>query len=199
MKRISLLAVSFILAAVMAVSAFAQAGAQPGAGKIGWLDTGAFADEKEGITKYLGALKQIDAEMKPRVTELQAIQAKLKTISDDLNKMQSNPAIPIDQKAFAAKQDEGQQLQRTGEFKKKELDAAVEKRSNEVLGPITADILKAVQEYAKQKGYAVVLDIAMLDQAHAILALDPSADITKDFITYYNARPATTATTSAPR
>jgi Skp family chaperone for outer membrane proteins len=183
----------------MAASAFAQTGAQPGAGKIAWLDTGAFADEKGGISKYLGALKQIDAEMKPRVTELQGIQARLKTISDDLNKMQSNPAVPIDQKAFAAKQDEGQQLQRTGEFKKKELDAAVDKRNNELLGPITADILKAVQEYAKQKGYAAVLDIAMLDQAHAILALDSSADITKDFITFYNSRPGSTATTATPK
>src|SRR4029079_9375152 len=106
-----------------------------------------------GITKYLGALKQIETEMKPRVTELQTLQARLKAISDDLHKMQSNPAIPVDQKAFAAKQDEGQRLQREGEFKKKELDAAVDKRNQELLGPVTNDILKAVQDFAKQKGY----------------------------------------------
>src|SRR4029078_5300667 len=110
MKRMSLLAVSLILTALMSASAFAQAA--PGAGKIGWLNTSAFADEKAGIAKYLGALKQIESEMKPRVTELQALQARLKAISEDLNKMQSNPAIPVDQKAFAAKQDEGQRLQR---------------------------------------------------------------------------------------
>ena len=196
MKRMSLLALSLILTALMAVSAFAQA-AQPGAGKIGWLNTSAFADEKAGITKYLGALKQIESEMKPRVTELQALQARLKAISDDLSKMQSNPAIPVDQKAFAAKQDEGQRLQREGEFKKKEYDAAVEKRSSEVLGPITKDILAAVQDYAKNKGYAVILDIATLDQARAILAIDPAADITKDFIVFYNARPGTTAATNS--
>src|SRR6187401_2175767 len=134
MKRMSLLAVSLILTALMAVSASAQA-AQPGAGKIGWLNTSAFADEKAGIAKYLGALKQIESEMKPRVTELQALQARLKAISEDLNKMQSNPAIPVDQKAFAAEQDEGQRLQRAGEFKKKELDAAVDKRNQDLLGP----------------------------------------------------------------
>ena len=196
MKRMSLLAVSFIFTALMAASASAQA---PAAGKIGWLNTADFADEKAGITKYLGALKQIESEMKPRVTELQTLQARLKGISDDLNKMQANPAIPVDQKAFAAKQDEGQRLQREGEFKKKELDAAVDKRNQELLGPITGDILKAVQEFAKQKGYIAVLDISMLDQAHAILALDPSADITKEFITFYNARPNSTATTATPR
>ena len=65
--------------------------------------------------------------------------------------------------------------------------------------PVTSDILKAVQDFAKQKGYVAVLDISMLDQAHAILALDPSADITKEFIVFYNARPNSTATTATPR
>ena len=194
MKRINLLAVSAFFVLMTALSAMAQA---PAASRIGWLDTAAFADEKAGVAKYVAALKAIDSELKPRILELQGIQAKLKTISDDLNKMQSNPAVPVDQRAFAAKQDEGQRLQREGEFKKKEYDAAVEKRSSEVLGPITKDILAAVQDYAKNKGYAVILDIATLDQARAILAIDPAADITKDFIVFYNARPGTTAATNS--
>ncbi|CAN5462836.1 hypothetical protein BH10ACI3_BH10ACI3_10270 [soil metagenome] len=198
MKRISTLAVSFIFAAVLTVSAFAQT--QPAPTKIGWIDTGMFGDEKDGVTKYLNALKALDTELKPRVTELQTIQTKLKTISDDLGKMQGNTAVPIDQKVVAAKQDEGQRLQREFEFKKKEYDAAVERRSGEVLGPITNDILKAVQDYAKTKGYSVVFDIAALvnQNMNAILALDPASNITKEFITYYNTRPATTATTATP-
>ena len=191
--------ISFVFAAIFAVSTFAQAGAVPAASKIGWLDTGAFADEKEGVTKYVAGLKALDNEMKPRVTELQTIQTKLKTISDDLAKMQANTAVPIDPKAAQAKQDEGQRLQREFDFKKKEYDAAVEKRSGEVLGPVSADISKAIQDYAKLKGYAVVLDINALAQANAILALDASANITKEFIVYYNARPATTASTATPK
>ena len=201
MKRITLLAVSFIFAAVFAVSTFAQANAQPTASKIGWLDTGAFADEKEGVTKYIAGLKALDGEMKPRVTELQTIQTRLKTISDDLAKMQANPNVPVDQKAALAKQDEGQKLQREFDFKKKEYDAAVEKRSGEVLGPVSADISKSIQDYAKAKGYAVVLDINALAQTNAILALDTSANITKDFIAYYNSTHpagAATATTAKP-
>lgn len=198
MKRFNTLAVSFVFAAIFAVSAFAQAG-QPAVSKIGWIDTGAFADEKEGVTRYGNALKALDGEMKPRVTELTTIQTRLKTISDDLAKMQANAAVPIDQKAALAKQDEGQKLQREFEFKKKEYDAAVEKRSGEVLGPVSADISKAIQDFAKQKGYAVVLDIAALANANAILALDPTSNITKEFIAYYNTRPATTATTATPK
>jgi Skp family chaperone for outer membrane proteins len=195
MKRLSLTAASFIFVAVFAVSAFAQTPAT----KIGWLDTGAFADEKEGVAKYLTALKALDAEMKPRALELQTIQTKLNQITDDLKKMTSNPAIPVDQKAAAAKQEEGQTLQRQGEFKKKEYDAALEKRSSEILGPVSNDISVSIREYAKAKGYMAIFDIAALANANAILALDPSANITKDFITYYNAKTPSTATTAVPK
>ncbi len=206
MKRISTIAVSLVFAAIFAVSAFAQtgtpAGGQTAATKIGWIDTAAFGgDEKglNGVTKYVNALNALDAEMKPRVTELNGIQTKLKTISEDLAKMTSNPAVPVDQKAAAAKQDEGQRLQREFEFKKKEYDAAVEKRSGEVLGPVSAEISRSIQDFAKAKGYAVILDIAALANANAILSLDTSANITKDFITYFNTKPAGTAAVATPK
>lgn len=201
MKRISIVAVSFIFAALFAVSAFAQAGAQPAPSKIGWIDTSAFADEKEGVTKYNNALKALQAEMKPRLTELQTIDGKIKTISDDLAKMQANTAVPFDQKTALAKQDEGQKLQRDFDYKKKDYDAVLSKRSGEVLGPVSADISKAIQDFAKQKGYSVILDIAALanDNMIAILAMDASANVTKEFIAYYNTRPGTTATTTTPK
>ena len=61
------------------------------------------------------------------------------------------------------------------------------------------DIGKAVNDFAKQKGYTLILDIAK-DQAGFLLAVgDEKIDITKDFITFYNARPAATATTATPK
>ncbi len=197
MKRLSFFAFSLVCVAFLAAGAFAQV---PAANKIGWIDTGAFGDEKEGVTKYVAALKALDAEMKPRVTELTGIQTRLQTLSADIAKATgANPAVPVDQKALQAKQEEGEKLQREFEFKKKDYDAVVEKRSGEVLGPVSADISKAITEYAKAKGYAVILDINALAQASAILALDGTANITKDFVTYYNARPAGTASTAAPK
>jgi Skp family chaperone for outer membrane proteins len=196
MKRVSTLAASFLFAAFFAVTAFGQpAPAQ----KIGWIDTGMFADEKDGVTKYVNALKTLDTEMKPRVTELQGIQTRIQSIAAEIQKMTGNTAVPVDQKALAAKQDEGQRLQREGEFKKKEYDAAVERRSNELLGPISADISRAIQDFAKARGYTVILDIDRLGQAGAILSLDPSANVTKEFITFYNMRPAAAATATATK
>ena len=195
MKRLFTFALTAVFTVLLAAAAFGQAAP---ATKIGWIDTGAFADEKEGVTKYINALKALDTEMRPKVTELTNIQNRVKAIADDLNK--PVPAnVPVDQKAIAAKQEEGQKLQRDFEYKKKEYDAQVEKRSAEVLGPVSADISKAIQEFAKQKGYAVVLDIAALANANAILALDPASNITKEFVTFYNARPAATATAATPK
>lgn len=195
MKRFSTLAFSLVFGAIFAASAFGQAAPT----KIGWIDTGAFGDEKEGVTKYVNALKALDIEMKPKVTALQGMQTRLQAIADEIKKMTANPNVPVDQKALQAKQEEGQSLQRQFEFNKKEYDAAVESKSGERLGPISADISKAIDVFAKQKGYAVVLDIAALANANAILALDPSANITKEFIAYYNSRPAGTASTATPK
>ena len=54
------------------------------------------------------------------------------------------------------------------------------------MGPISADIGKAVQEFAKKNGYWMIMDATKLD---GILSIDDNADVTKPFITFYNARP----------
>ena len=200
MKKIALLAVTLVFTAIFTMSASAQA--QPGAGKIGWIITGAFGDDKEGIRSYVNAEKALETEMKPLATELSTLRNRITALQDELNKMGSNPAVPVDQKAAAAKQEEGQRLQREFEFKQKEAQAKYAKRRDDVIGPILANVFKALDDYAKQKGYSVILDVSSLGQENQpspILVLDQSANITKDFITFYNARPATTATTAAPK
>ena len=197
MKRISTVAVSFVFAAIFAVSAFAQV--PTNATKIGWIDTGAFGEEKDGVTKYRAALTTLDAQMKPQIVAMQALQTRIQTISADIKKMTENPAVPVNQAALQAKQEEGQKAQLDLEYAKKAYDASLEANQGKVLGPVSADISKAIQEFAKQKGYAVILDIDKLGQAGVILALDQTANITKEFVVFYNARPATTASTAAPR
>lgn len=195
MRKISLLAASAIFTALFAVSSFAQAGT----GKIGWIVTAAFENDKEGITRVVNANKTIDTEMKPLATEIQGMQTRLQTIVDDIKKMQSNPAVPVNQTALAAKQDEGEKLQRDIEYKQKSAQAAYAKRSQDLMGPIYEQIGKALDEYAKAKGYSVILDVSSMgaeNRPSPILVLDPSANITKDFITFFNARPATTAATT---
>lgn len=199
LKKISTAAALFVLAAIFAGNAQAQAG-QPG--KIGWIVTAAFGNDKEGITKYVNASKALETEMQPRVNELRTMQTRLQTIADDIKKMQSNPAVPVNPTALAAKQEEGEKLQRDIEYKQKDAQAAYQKRREDVLGPITTQIFQALQEYAKAKGYSVIIDASTLGNPEApspILVLEPSANITKDFVVWYNARPATTAAATRPQ
>jgi Skp family chaperone for outer membrane proteins len=197
MKKFSYIAVILAFVSVFAASASAQTAAN----KIGWVDTLSFEDEKEGVTRYINALKALETELRPRITELQNLQNRIKTISDDLTRAQNQPAnspVPVDRAALQTKAEEGNRLQREFEFKKKDYDAVYEKRSGEVLGPISMDISRAMQDFAKARGYAAILDIAALANSNMLLALDPTANITKEFVTFYNARPPTAATAGRP-
>lgn len=197
MKRLITFTLSVLFTAVFAGATFGQTPT----GKIGWIMTAAFNAETGGITRYINAEKALDTEMKPRATELQTLQTRMATLSEDIRKMTSNPAVPVNQQAVAAKQEEGQKLKREFDFKQQEAQAVYTKRRQELLAPIQTQIYQALREYAKTKGYSVVIDVSAMDTENApnpVLVLDETADITKDFIAFYNAKPATTATTATP-
>ncbi|MBX3245402.1 MAG: OmpH family outer membrane protein [Acidobacteria bacterium] len=203
MKKLSLVALGLIMMVMFSVSASAQ-GTAAAPLKVGLIDTGAFADEKEGIKRYYNALIALEKEVTPKRQELVTLQTRIQTIAQDIQKLQNPPAgVPQNQADVAnqirAKQEEGSRLQRELEFKNKEFEAFVDKRSGEVLGPLNQDIGRAISDYGKQKGFAMIFDIDKLAQSGVILAADPTANITTDFITFYNARPAAAATASNQR
>jgi Skp family chaperone for outer membrane proteins len=201
MKRFSFIAVSFVFAAISAVSAFGQVAvptSQPA--RIVVINTAAF-DAKDGITKFSNAMNALETEFKPAATELQGLANRYQALGTEIeNSRKANPAVPINQQALQAKVDEFQGLEIQIKRKQEDLKVKGEKRQQQVMGPILQDIGKAMDEFAKQKGYALILDAAKLEGAGLILAVDlPKVDVTKDFITFYNARPATTASTATPR
>jgi Skp family chaperone for outer membrane proteins len=201
MKRFSFIAASFIFAAITAVSAFGQA-AQPTAPfRMAVIDTGAF-DTKDGITRYASAMNALEAEFKPLETEIQGMVTKYTALAAEIKKLQDAAAAgtPVNQQAANTKVEEYQNLELAIKRKQEDAKARAARREPQVMGPIRAEIGKALQDYATQKGYAMILDAAKLDGAGLILAFDAAkVDVTKDFITFFNARPATTATTATPR
>lgn len=196
--------IGFIAAAVLFVSAFGMnvIGQVPAAiapAKVAWIDTSAFDDEKTGIQKFINAYKALSNEAKPRETELTTISTRVQALSDELTKMQANKAVPFDEKAALAKKDEGERLAREYEFKKKEYDAFIQKRGGEIVGPVNQDIGKAISDFGKAKGYTMIFDIVKMAQTGVILHFEESANITKEFIAFYNARQASAATAAAPK
>jgi len=198
MRKFNLAALGLLFAAVFSVSVFAQA---PATGKVGLVDTGAFLDDKPGagIPKLKTAYNSLNAEFKSVNDELTTLGTQYQQKVDEYNKLKNStvPAGDLEAKASAI-QDMETSIKRKQEDAKNKYD----KRQEAVVGPVFADIGKALNEYAKAKGYAVILDGAKLEQAGVLLGFDDKYDITKDFITFYNGRggaaTASTAATTAP-
>jgi Skp family chaperone for outer membrane proteins len=211
MRNFRIFAATMMLAALLAVSASAQTRpatgttpARPAATtpatasnapvpetKIAFIDTGAFGEEKGGITRYVNAVKALEREFKPRQDELNGMQTRIKTIADEIGKLTGNSVV--DPKTIQTKQDEGERLQRDLKYKKEQADADFAKRYQEVVGPISQDIGKALDTFATQRGITMILDISKL--APAILTVNPAMDVTSAFITEYNTRNPATAST----
>jgi Skp family chaperone for outer membrane proteins len=197
------------IAVIAAIPAFAQqrgGAAQPAApatggpvpaSKIAFVNTQAFGDEKAGIGRYVAAMKNLEREFSPRLTELQNLQNKIKTIVDDIQKLSANSQL-VDDKTINAKREEGEGLQRDLEYKKKQYDAAVAKRYEDIVGPISNDIGTALTTFAKARGITLVLDLSKPAMLETILFGDPALDITSEFITDYNSKNPATASTAAP-
>jgi outer membrane protein len=207
MKNFRIFAAALMLAAILAVSASAQtrpagttparpAGTTPAPAasnapvpdtKIAFINTEAFGDEKAGITRYVTAMKSLEREFKPRQDELNTMQTRIRTIAEEISKTQA----VADPKTIQAKQEEGEGLQRDLKYKKERADADFAKRYQEVVGPISQDIGKALDAFATQRGITMIMDISKL--IPAILTVNPAMDVTASFISEYNGRNPATA------
>ena len=209
MRNFRIVAAAMMLAAILAVSASAQtrpAGGAPQATapaasasanvpdtKIAYIDTSEFADEKAGITRYVNQMKTLEREFKPRQDELTTMQTRIKSIADEISRLTSGGgSAVVDQKTIQAKQDEGERLGRDLKYKKEQADADFARRYQEVIRPVSQDIMTALNSFAQQRGITMILDISRMGEA--VLTVNPAMDVTKAFIAEYNAKnPATAA------
>src|SRR5207253_828983 len=115
-------------------------------------------------------------------------------LADEINKLSSGSGSSVvDPKTVQAKQDEGERLQRDLDYKKKQADADFAKRYQDVVSPISADIGKALDQFASSRGITMILDISKL--APAILTVNPAMDVTRAFVAEYNSTHPATAST----
>src|SRR5213596_1191962 len=198
MKIFRAIAAVAFFAAISAGSAFAQprtntpaptqAGSVPDT-KIALIDSSQFADEKQGIYRFVAAIKKVDAEFQPRRTELQTLQQQIEKSTADLNKAASLQ----DPKVTAQQNDKIEQMKKDYQRKGEDAQAAFDKKLQEVLGPIYEDIGKALDVYAKAHGITLILDVTKIQ---GIVSASESLDITKPFIAEFNSKnPATAALT----
>ena len=176
-----------LFALVIILTSASFAAAQAPATKIGIIDSNAFFDEKAGITKLVSASKQLNDGFKPTQVELDTLNKRLQTLAGEMESLRKQPNP--DQKALQTKADEGEQLQRNIKYKTEDAKEKYGRQEGLAIGPVMQAIGKGLQDYAKQKGYTLIFDLAK-DQNGLLVAIgDQSADVTKDFIASYNAKP----------
>jgi len=157
--------------------------------RIALIDSSQFADEKQGINRFVAALKRVKAEFQPRETELTTLQQQIEKSTADLNK-----AAPVqDPKVTVQQNDKIEQMKKDLTRKTEDANAAFDKKLQEVLGPIYEDIGKALDVYAKAHGITLILDVTKIQ---GIVSASESLDITRPFIAEFNSKnPATAALT----
>lgn len=165
-----------------------QSGPLPDA-KIALVDTDEFLNEKTGIVRLVAAAKKVEGEFQPRRTELQGLDAQIAKLTADLQKAQ-----PVqDPKVSAQQQDKLDQLKKEFQRKGEDAQTAYQARLRDMLGPVYDEIGKALDAYAKSKGITLILDVTKIQ---GIVSADGSLDITKAFISEFNAKnPATASLT----
>lgn len=183
---------SFVFAAAFSVQTSAQA-VTP-ARKIAVVDTRVFLDTKNGIKKYVDAINAVNTEFKAAAAELDAMALRVQNLEKELRAFQeqAQKGVQVNQATATAKLDEYEKLNREYKFKIQDNDAKYNSRQVAVVFPVQRDISLALQEFTKKNGFVLLLDISK-DRAGLFVSWSP-VDVTREFIAFYNARPATPVT-----
>ena len=150
--------------------------------RIALVDTEAFADEKRGILRYVDAVKSIQPQFAAANTELVNLQNRINALVEDIRKLRAMPQP--DPRAIQTKQEEGTRLQQDWNVKKQRFDEDYSRRYQEVTGPISQQIGKAMDQYARERNITMTLDLSKL--LPALLTAMPAVDITDAFIADFN-------------
>jgi Skp family chaperone for outer membrane proteins len=165
-----------------------QTTAQP---KIALIFPEIFEDEKKGIRDLIEVNKKLDVEFKTESDELKTLADKVVNLEKELRQLASisekkNIEYPPNIiSEYKAKADKYKEL--SDEFNKKQsaAKALYDKRKAESTVDINKKIGEAVKQFAKEKGYDMILDATKLNNCYPSWC-DTSLDVTQDFIKYYN-------------
>jgi len=204
MKRDRLLAAFAFIAAVAVSPIWAQQRPATGApaaapqtavavpeSKIALIYSDAFLDPKTGIGKFNNLLTTLNREFQPRQTELQQLETKVKTLTDEIDKTRS----VAEPKTIQQKVDLLEQSKKDYQRKGEDAQAAYTRRRQEIFAPLQEEIGKALVAFAKQRGINVIIDGS---QVPLVYAAD-NIDITRAFINEFNSKNPATASVTTPQ
>jgi outer membrane protein len=173
------------LAAVGALSAFAQAAAPT---KVGIINIqAAIIGTKDGQA----AAKSLEERSAPKKKQLEGLQAEITGLRDKLNKMSSVGSEDEKRKLMADIDAKTKSFNRQVEDAQAELD----QDQGRVLNELGGRLLAVLDKYAKDNGYAVILDVSQ--QNTPVLFAANTIDVTQEVVALYD-KNAPAATSSTP-
>jgi len=162
--------------------------------KIALIYSDAFLDAKTGIARFNTLVTTLNREFQPRQTELQTMQQRITTLTNEVNQAQAASAV-VDPKSIQAKIDTLEALKKDYQRKGEDAQTAYNKRRQDIFQPLQDDIGKALEVYAKQRNINVIIDGSQVPLVYAAEAID----ITRAFINEFNSKnPATASVTPQP-
>ena len=175
------------LAVGAALSAFAQAAAPT---KVGIINIqAAIIGTKDGQA----AAKQLEERSAPKKKQLEGLQAEITGLRDKLNKMSSVGSEDEKRKLMGEIDSKTKSFNRQVEDAQAELD----QDQGRVLNELGGRILAVLDKYAKDNGYAVILDVSQ--QNTPVLFAANTVDVTKDVVELYDKNaPAAAGSAATP-
>ncbi|HEU5238593.1 MAG TPA: OmpH family outer membrane protein [Pyrinomonadaceae bacterium] len=149
--------------------------------RIALIDTEMFGDEKRGIVRYVDAIKSIQPQFAAQNQELQNLQNRMNALAEEIRKLSQAPA---NERLIQSKREEGGRLRQDFETKRQRLSEDFEKKLQEVTGPISEQIGKAMDQFARERGITMTLDLSKL--LPAMLTAIPAVNVTDAFIADFN-------------
>jgi Skp family chaperone for outer membrane proteins len=150
----------------------------PATGTIAVIDSGVFAEDKEGITRVSTALKQIDNKFMPIQTEIKGMQDRLTAMRSDIDKKRATSSAA----AISQQTEQADQLELQIKRKAEDARADYQKQIGITIQPLQAEVATALNAYAQAHGILIIIDVNRVPLIYA----NESIDITKDFIAEYN-------------
>ena len=157
--------------------------------KFAAVDTKAFEDEKSGIKDLIIAYDELETELKPQINELQALSLELQKRQKELSEY--GEVLKKDRlgcgdlySKVKVKFEEYNKLYGEFESKHNDFKSLREKYKSEIVTPVEYKIGNALKQFAREKGYMMILDSSQ-NNSSTLIEEEP-VDITKEFIKFYN-------------
>lgn len=157
--------------------------------RVALIDTRAFTDPGNGITRLVNALSLVDREFEQRHARMLELHNLLLTQPEGSGFVGPIPTDPRPMTPERRKKlkEEAEKMRRSFEWERKELQRAYDKRLEEVRIPIYEDILRSLEAFAKARGITLLVDVNSLS-CPISCQIESAADIniTREFIAEYN-------------